>query len=100
MNKNWILHILNTAEIFALKEFLFWLSTGEKKDFKHNKQSYGTKHVQMYYHFDRFGVMNKLLVGEARDDIENHLTPRTDVLLASDIDIDIQHISALQTGLC
>jgi hypothetical protein len=54
----------------------------------------------MYYHFDRFGVMNKLLVGEARDDIENHLTPRTDVLLASDIDIDIQHISALQTGLC
>jgi len=44
--------------------------------------------------------MNKLLVGEARDDIENHLTPRTDVLLASDINIDIQHISALQTGLC
>jgi len=52
----------------------------------------------MYNHFDRFGVMNKLLVGEARDDIENHLTPRTDVLLASDINIDIQHISALQTG--
>ncbi|XP_063445112.1 uncharacterized protein LOC134725324 isoform X2 [Mytilus trossulus] len=45
----------------------------------------------------RFGVMNKLLMGAGQTDTNVYMLPRTDILLASDIDIKILHSTTPQT---
>lgn len=47
---------------------------------------------------NRFGVMNKLLMGAGQTDTNVFMLPRTDILLASDIDIKILHTTTPQTG--
>lgn len=48
--------------------------------------------------FYRFGVMNKLILPEAEDEGNILIPPRTDILSASNIDIEIRYGNVPQTG--